>query len=96
MNSGLFDVYVERADNKSETAYTVSQVKEKWSQQNSVFEEYFAKTKTDEWFEKHTRVSTEEFEKDRKRNRLNVILARIPHLTYHQGQLALLKKRDLL
>ena len=43
------------------------------------------------WFQRHTAVSEEAFEKEPHRNRLNILLSRTSHLAYHIGQMALLK-----
>jgi hypothetical protein len=45
----------------------------------------------DEWFQKHTAVSDEDFVKEPHRNRLTAVMGRSGHLAYHVGQLALLK-----
>src|SRR5258706_13995963 len=48
MNPKLFDIYAKKPDNKSETPYTISVLKEKWDQQNKVLEDYFEKATTDD------------------------------------------------
>jgi hypothetical protein len=45
----------------------------------------------DEWFQKHTAVTSEDFAKEPHRNRLNIVVTRTSHLSYHLGQLVLLK-----
>jgi hypothetical protein len=47
--------------------------------------------KPEEWFEKHTAVSAEDFINEPHRNKLNIIITRTSHLNYHTGQLVLLK-----
>jgi hypothetical protein len=54
--------------------------------------ENFAKLTTDAWFERHNSVSAGDFEKERHRNKLNIIINRTNHLSYHNGQLVFLKK----
>lgn len=44
-----------------------------------------------QWFEKHTLVSDDAFEREPHRNKLNVLLSRTSHMAYHGGQLALIK-----
>jgi hypothetical protein len=51
----------------------------------------FDSLKAEEWLEKHTAVSEEDFKQEPHRNKLNIIVTRTTHLTYHTGQLALLK-----
>src|ERR1700756_4817604 len=43
----------------------------------------------EEWLEKHTAVSDEDFAKDPGRNRLAVVLSRTNHMSYHLGQIML-------
>lgn len=45
----------------------------------------------EDWFQKHTAVTAEDFAKEPHRNKLNIIITRTSHLQYHTGQLALLK-----
>jgi hypothetical protein len=62
-----------------------------WSKQCEVLKEKFANLQPEEWFEKHTAVSAEDFIKEPHRNKLNIVLTRTTHLNYHTGQLILLK-----
>ena len=62
-----------------------------WSKQCEVLKRKFEGLQPDEWLEKHTAVSAEDFIKEPHRNKLNIILTRTTHLAYHTGQLALLK-----
>jgi len=47
----------------------------------------------EEWLEKHTAVSDEDFAKDPDRNRLAVVLSRTNHMSYHLGQIMLARSR---
>lgn len=42
------------------------------------------------WLEKHTAVSAEDFAKEPHRNKLNILINRTNHLSYHLGQMAYL------
>lgn len=44
---------------------------------------------TSEWLERHALVSPEDFQKEPRRNRLNILISRLGHQRYHAGQLAL-------
>jgi hypothetical protein len=46
----------------------------------------------EEWLQKHTAVSDEDFAKDPGRNRMAVVLSRTNHISYHMGQLILTQK----
>lgn len=62
-----------------------------WSKQCQDLKQKFDSLSTDNWFEKHTAVSAEEFSNEPHRNKLNIIITRTTHLTYHTGQLVLIK-----
>ncbi|MFT3827723.1 MAG: DinB family protein [Chitinophagaceae bacterium] len=62
-----------------------------WTTANETLRKHFNALSTEEWFMKHTRVSEEDFAKEPHRNRLNVLLSRTNHVSYHLGQLILVK-----
>lgn len=62
-----------------------------WTKQSEVIKQKFDNLKPEEWFEKHTAVSVEDFEREPHRNKLNIVVTRTSHLQYHLGQLQLLK-----
>lgn len=62
-----------------------------WIKQKETLTQKFNSLRTEEWFEKHTAVSAEDFVNEPHRNKLNIILTRTTHLTYHTGQLVLIK-----
>lgn len=63
-----------------------------WNNVNEALAKHFNSLQPDEWLQKHTAVSAEAFEKEPHRNRLNVLLSRLTHLSYHSGQLVYLKQ----
>ncbi len=62
-----------------------------WTKQCEVLKQKMGSLQPEEWFEKHTAVSAEDFSKEPHRNKLNIIITRTTHLAYHTGQLVLLK-----
>jgi DinB superfamily len=62
-----------------------------WSKLNEVLNQKFDSLQPDDWFQKHTAVSAEDFNKEPHRNKLNIIITRTSHLSYHLGQFVLLK-----
>lgn len=62
-----------------------------WSKLNDVLTQKFNSLQPDEWFQKHNSVSAEDFIKEPHRNKLNIIITRTSHLSYHTGQFVLLK-----
>lgn len=72
---------------------TVKEVRELWGRVYTKVTEQMSKMKADEWFAKHTAVSDEEFIKEPHRNKLNLLINRTNHISYHLGQLAYLVKK---
>ncbi len=66
-----------------------------WNRHNEMLNAAFSKMAADEWFAKHTAVSTADFSKEPHRNKLNIIVTRTSHLQYHTGQIVLLKNKTL-
>lgn len=81
-------------DNSDAKTYTVtaSELRRYWKNINSILAEHFKSLSPDEWFQKHNSVSAEAFVKEPHRNKLNIIISRTNHLSYHNGQLVFLKK----
>ena len=88
----LEETFVSNPDTFSITEPTLSTLKEYWSNVNSTLASHFSRLTPDEWLQKHTLISDEDFAKEPHRNKLAVLLNRTNHLSYHYGQLAFLKK----
>ncbi len=86
----LFEPFIKQAYSVNEQTTTVSELLGMWEKQNMLLQEKFEQMKTEEWFEKHTAVSEEDFAKEPNRNKLNIIITRTSHLQYHSGQIVLL------
>jgi DinB superfamily len=80
-----------RTPDKASELPPVSEVRKEWNEQKIVLQNYIASTSTEQWFERHTSISAENFEKEPHRNKLNVLLSRATHLDYHMGQMVFLK-----
>lgn len=86
----LYEPYFKLADKESDQVPSTQELRTYWATQNEYFHEKFEKMKPEQWFERHTAVSEEDFLKEPYRTKLNVLLGRISHLQYHTGQFALL------
>ena len=89
--SQLNEPFLTKADKAVAEIPSASDLRNYWTAANTALAKYFSSMKADEWFEKHTSVSAEDFAKEPHRNRLNVLISRTNHLAYHNGQLAFLK-----
>jgi hypothetical protein len=77
-------------DRSFEINVSVEELKTKWAALNTSLTTHFAKMSVADWMGKHTAVSSEDFVKEPHRNKLNVLLSRTNHQSYHLGQLNLL------
>jgi len=59
---------------------------------NTNHSEHINQMPTDEWFTRHNKVSEADFAKEPHRNKLNIIINRTSHMSYHLGQMAYLEK----
>lgn len=88
----LLSSFIRTPDDASNQKFTVTELRESWKVANANLAEQFEKLSDEEWLEKHTSVSEEDFAKEPHRNKLNVLISRTNHLSYHLGQLALISK----
>ena len=87
----LYEPFLKASDKATTHIPTVSELRNFWNKQCEVLKQKFDSLKPEEWLEKHTAVSAEDFANEPHRNKLNIILTRTTHLQYHLGQLRLLK-----
>lgn len=87
----LNEPFIKSPDKTVEQLPTVSELRTFWTKQSETIKQKFDNLKPEEWFEKHTAVSTEDFEREPHRNKLNIVVTRTSHLQYHLGQMQLLK-----
>jgi uncharacterized damage-inducible protein DinB len=90
----LQPVFVEAADKTITEIPSVNQLKEQWNEINNQLTAHINNLPVEEWFTRHNSISEENFEKEPQRNRLNILISRTNHLSYHRGQLALLIKKS--
>ena len=87
----LFELFVKSPDRSVDKIPSVQELKSIWKKQVRSLASKLESLSADNWFEKHTAVSAEDFIKEPHRNKLNIIITRTTHLAYHAGQLALIK-----
>ena len=88
----LEEIFLRNPDNKDTETVSIEDLKNFWKEISQKLTAEFSKLSPEQWFEKHTAVSDEDFAKEPHRNRLNVLLSRTLHQSNHFGQLSLLKK----
>jgi hypothetical protein len=87
----LYKSFIESPDKSVAEIPTAQELREYWNRQTTELKQKFDALHAEDWFERHTAVSAEDFVKEPYRNKLNIIITRTTHLSYHTGQLVLLK-----
>ena len=87
----LDEAYLANPDRTFPDPLSAADLKKAWSEVNTAITSAVEKFSVQDWLEKHTAVSSEDFSKDPTRNRLAVFLNRTNHASYHTGQIALAK-----
>jgi len=72
---------------------SVQELKQYWKDVNAKLSAAIATVTPDDWFNKHTSVSAEDFAKEPHRNKLNLMINRTNHQNTHYGQLIYLKPK---
>jgi hypothetical protein len=62
-----------------------------WSEVNRKLIEAFEPLQPHEWLQRHGSASEEDFAKEPLRNRLAVLISRLSHAAYHEGQMRLVR-----
>lgn len=93
LHPGLLEPFIKTPDKSGQQMPATSELRAYWKEINEALSTKFGKLSEEEWFQKHTAVSEEDFAKEPHRNRLNVVMNRTAHLANHLGQLTFLKPR---
>lgn len=88
----LTSSFIRTPDNAATDTLTIEELRQFWKSSNANLAKQLDSLSPTEWLEKHTSISEEDFAKEPHRNKLSVIVSRTNHLSYHLGQLVLLKK----
>ncbi|HWK04155.1 MAG TPA: DinB family protein [Puia sp.] len=85
----LDEIFVRNPDKALEKP-PIPQLLEYWKEVNATLGAHFRSTDRNDWFRKHRTISEEDFLKEPHRNRINILINRTNHISYHLGQLRLL------
>lgn len=91
LHAELDEIFLDSPDKSGKIFPPVDELKKYWAEINTALTSKFNAMQPEEWFERHTAVSPEDFAKEPHRNRLNVIITRTVHQGYHLGQMNYLK-----
>jgi hypothetical protein len=90
----LQEPFIVQPDKSGFAFPSYEELKEYWNKVISTLDTHFKNMDSKTWFERHTAVSEEDFLKEPHRNKLNVLLNRTNHQSYHFGQMILLTVKN--
>jgi len=85
-------IFLTKPDKAVPALPSVPELRKRWTDVNKSLGEKFARLSPQEWLQRHTAMSDEDYAKDPTRNRLSVVLGRASHVAYHLGQINLAPK----
>lgn len=80
-------IFSKSPDKAVDSIPTVAELKQQWMDTNDTILKKFKELSSEAWLDRHTAVSSEDFIKEPHRNKLNVLIGRTNHMSYHLGQL---------
>jgi len=86
----LENIFISNPDKSGFEKPAIADLKKYWVEVNAELSRHISIMHPDEWFTRHNSVSDEDFAKEPHRNKLNILINRANHQSYHLGQLAFL------
>lgn len=87
----LDEAFLSKPDRSGLPIPSIDELRRYWDEVHIKLSEKINTLSTEEWFQRHSAVSEEDFAREPHRNKLNVLLGRTSHMSYHIGQAVLLK-----
>lgn len=84
------NIFLKNPDNAGLDKPSIAELRDAWKKVNDTLTQHIEKMTPDQWLARHTAVSEEDFVKEPHRNKLNILISRTNHQSYHLGQLAYL------
>lgn len=85
--------FIGETGKERQDAPTLETLKGYWHTLNAKLTAYFTELPAGEWFTRHQSISPEDFAREPHRNKLNILINRTNHQSYHLGQLVYLDKK---
>jgi hypothetical protein len=87
----LDETYITNPDRALPDPLSATELRRAWAEVNGKLATAFESFTLEDWLQKHTAVSDEDFVKDPTRNRLAIVMNRTNHASFHSGQAVLAK-----
>ena len=94
LHPDLDPIFLDNREDLKVARPSIDALKKYWNEINEKLTDRFNSMQPSDWFSRHMSVSEEDFLKEPHRNKLNVIMNRTAHQSYHLGQMAYLKKDE--
>jgi hypothetical protein len=91
LHTELDEPYIANPDRVLGDPLSATELRRAWAEVNDKLTRAFEGFTWEDWLQKHTAVSDEDFIKHPMRNRLAVVMNRTSHASYHAGQAAFTK-----
>jgi uncharacterized damage-inducible protein DinB len=91
LHSELDAEFIENPDKPNAQVISPAELRKAWAEVNTKLTAAFESLRPEQWLERHTAVSEEDFKKEPHRNRLAVLMSRTNHASFHTGQIRLVK-----
>jgi hypothetical protein len=89
----LDKIFIDSPDRSGIEMPSINELKDYWNKINEKLAGHINKMPAEEWFTRHNNVSEADFAKEPHRNKLNIIVNRTNHTSYHLGQLVYLANK---
>lgn len=93
LNPKMEELFVRKPEDSGLEKPSIAELKDYWNKVNTLLSDKMNQIAPEEWFNRHMAVSEEDFAKEPHRNKLNIVINRTNHLSYHLGQLVYLVKK---
>jgi hypothetical protein len=90
----LENVFIKNPEKAGLEKPSLDEIKKIWKEVNDKLSEQMHALSEEDWFARHTAVSAEDFAKEPHRNKLNILINRTNHSSYHIGQMVYLVKKS--
>jgi len=89
----LESIFLRNPENAGLEKPSIAELKDYWVNVNTLLTQKMNAMQPEEWFTAHSAISAEDFAKEPHRNKLNILINRTIHQSYHIGQLIYLIKK---
>ena len=90
----LDNIFLKNPEKSQFEKPSIAKIKECWTIIDLKVASHIKAMKFDEWFAKHSAVSAEDFAKEPFRNKMNILINRTNHMSYHLGQMIYLTGKN--